>query len=151
METNKEIISDLKELLSIVNDGKEGYESAAEATNTIELQGTFLKYAAQRTAYAEELRAHIAVHGGDAENESGGVLGALHRTWIDIKQALSSKEDKAILEAVVTGEKAALDKYDEYISDYTDHADHIDLLKRQREGVLEALKEIEAELIRFAS
>lgn len=151
METNKEIISDLKELLSIVNDGKEGYESASEATDTIELQGVFLKYAAQRAAYAEELRAHIAVHGADAGNESGGVLGALHRTWIDIKQALSSKEDKAILEAVVTGEKAALDKYDEYISDYTDHADHIDLLKRQREGVLEALKEIEAELIRFTS
>lgn len=151
METNKEIISDLKELLSIVNDGKEGYESASEATDTIELQGVFLKYAAQRAAYAEELRAHIAVHGADAGNESGGVLGALHRTWIDIKQALSSKEDKAILEAVATGEKAALDKYDEYISDYTDHADHIDLLKRQREGVLEALKEIEAELIRFTS
>jgi uncharacterized protein (TIGR02284 family) len=147
METNKEIISDLKELLSIVNDGKEGYESSAEATEKIELQGVFLKYAAQRAAYAEELRAHIAIHGADAENESGGVLGALHRTWIDIKQALSSKEDAAILEAVVTGEKAAIAKYDEYISDYIDHADHIDLLKRQREGVAEALKEIEVLLI----
>jgi uncharacterized protein (TIGR02284 family) len=143
METNKEIISDLKELLSIVNDGKEGYESSSEATEKIELQGVFLKYAAQRAAYAEELRAHIATHGGDADNESGGVLGALHRTWIDIKQALSSKEDLAILEAIVTGEKAAIEKYDEYISDYTDHADHIDLLKKQRGGVLEALKEIE--------
>jgi uncharacterized protein (TIGR02284 family) len=151
METNKEIISDLKELLSIVNDGKEGYESSSEATETIELQGVFLKYAAQRAAYAEELRAHIATHGGDADNESGGVLGALHRTWIDIKQALSSKEDVAILNAIVTGEKAAIDKYDEYISDYTDHADHIELLKKQREGVLEALKEIESLLIQRKS
>lgn len=151
METNKEIISDLKELLSIVNDGKEGYESSSEATEKIELQGIFLKYAAQRAGYAAELKAHIATHGGDAENESGGVLGALHRTWIDIKQALSSKEDAAILDAIVTGEKAALDKYDEYISDYTDHADHIDLLKRQREGVLEALKEIESLLVQYKS
>ncbi len=147
METNKEIISNLKELLSIINDGKEGYESATEATDTIELQGVFLKYAAQRAGYAEELRTHIATHGADAENEDGGILGVLHRTWIDIKQALSSREDKAILEAIVTGEKAAIDKYDQYISDYTDHADHIELLKRQREGVLEALKEIEALLI----
>jgi len=143
METNKEIISDLKDLLSIVNDGKEGYESSAEATENIELQGVFLKYAAQRAAYAEELRAHIKVHGADAENESGGVLGALHRTWIDIKQALSSKEDQAILEAIVTGEKAAIEKYDTYINDYIDHADHIELLKKQRDGVLEALKEVE--------
>lgn len=151
METNNQIISDLKSLLSIINDGKEGYESASETTESIELQGVFLKYAAQRAGYAEELRAHIATHGADAENESGGILGALHRTWIDIKQALSSKEDTAILDAVVTGEKAAIDKYDTYINDYLDHADHIDLLKRQRTGVLDALKEIETLLIQRKS
>lgn len=144
METNKEIVSDLKDLLSIINDGKEGYESASETTETIELQGVFLKYAAQRAGYAADLKAHIATHGYEADNESGGVLGVLHRTWIDIKQALSSKEDLAILEAVVTGEKAAIEKYDTYIADYLDHADHIELLKRQRTGIFEALNEIES-------
>ncbi|MCD0488709.1 PA2169 family four-helix-bundle protein [Pedobacter sp. MC2016-14] len=147
MESNKEVISDLKELLSIVNDGKEGYESAAEATDKIELQGVFLKYAAQRAAYADDLKSHIATHGAEADNESGGVLGVLHRTWIDIKQALSSKEDLAILEAVVTGEKAAIEKYDKYIADYVDHADHIELLKRQRLGVVDALSEIETLIV----
>jgi len=151
MESNKEIISDLKDLLSIVNDGKEGYDSSSETTENIELKGVFLKYSAQRAAYAEELRAHIAEHGADAENESGGILGALHRTWIDIKEALSSKEDAAILEAVVTGEKAAIEKYDKYISDYVDHADHIELLKRQRAGVQDALVEIEGLLVRSTS
>jgi uncharacterized protein (TIGR02284 family) len=151
MESNKEIISDLKDLLSIVNDGKEGYESSSETTDNIELKGTFLKYSAQRAAYAEELRAHIAEHGGDADNESGGILGALHRTWIDIKEALSSKEDKAILEAIKTGENAAIEKYDKYIADYVDHSDHIDLLKRQRAGVTEALAGIESLQARSAS
>ncbi len=150
MESNKEVISDLKDLLSIVNDGKEGYESAAGVTDKIELQGVFLKYAAQRAAYADDLKRHIATHGAEAHNENGGVLGVLHRTWIDIKQALSSKEDVAILKAVITGEKAALEKYDDYISDYIDHADHLELLKRQRAGVLEALKEIEALLVRHS-
>jgi len=151
METNKEIISDLKELLSIVNDGKEGYESASEATDKIELQGVFLKYSAQRAGYAADLKAHIATHGGDAENESGGILGALHRTWIDIKQTLSSREDAAILEAILTGEKAAIEKYDKYIADYIDHADHIELLKTQRAGVLDAMKEIEGLLSQLES
>ena len=151
METNKEIISDLKELLSIVNDGKEGYESASETTDKIELKGVFLKYSAQRAGYAEELRAHIEEHGADAENESGGILGALHRTWIDLKESLSSKEDAAILEAIVTGEKAALEKYDKYITDYVDHADHIELLKRQRAGVEDALVEIEGLLVASTS
>lgn len=148
METNNEIISDLKDVLSIVNDGKEGYESASEATDSIELKGVFLKYAAQRTAYSAELKAHILTHGAEAENESGGVLGALHRTWIDIKQALSSKEDASILDAVITGENAAIEKYDKYIADYVDHADHIDLLKTQRAGIQEALIEIQGLLSR---
>lgn len=147
METNKEIIRDLEQLLSVINDGKEGYESASDATDKIELKGIFLKYSAQRAGYAEELRAHIAEHGEEAENESGGILGALHRTWIDIKEALSSKEDAAILEAIVTGEKAALNTYDRYINDYVDHADHIELLKRQRAGVEDALVEIERLLV----
>lgn len=143
METNNEIINDLKGLVNIVNDGKEGYESAAEATDSIELQGLFLKYSAQRAGYAMELKDHIATHGGDSENESGGILGALHRTWIDIKQALSSKEDVAILSAIETGEKAAIEKYDQVLEDYQSHADHIELLQRQRTGIREALKEIE--------
>ena len=143
MESNKEIISDLKGLVNIVNDGKEGYESAGETTDSIELKGLFLKYSAQRAGYAMELKEHIAQHGGDSENEDGGILGSLHRTWIDIKQALSSKEDAAILGAIETGEKAAIEKFDKCLEDYASHADHIGLLQKQRTGILEALKEIE--------
>jgi uncharacterized protein (TIGR02284 family) len=144
MESNREIINDLKNLLAIVNDGKEGYETASEATDKIELKGVFLRYAAQRALYASELKAHIATHGGNAENESGGVLGALHRTWIDIKQALSGKEDQAILDAVITGEVRALQRYNGYIADYADHADHIELLRRQRDGIEEAAHEMQS-------
>lgn len=143
MEINNEIISDLKGLVNIVNDGKEGYKSAGEATDSIELKAVFLKYSAQRSGYAVELKNHIAKHGGDSENDEGGILGVLHRTWIDIKQALSSREDAAILSAIETGEKAAIEKYDSALEDYQSHADHIELLQRHRTGILEALKEVE--------
>ncbi|MEO6686232.1 MAG: PA2169 family four-helix-bundle protein [Dyadobacter sp.] len=143
MENNKEIISDLKDLVQVINDGKEGYESAAEATDNPELKALFAKYSAQRAVYAQELKSHIATHGGESTNEEGGVLGALHRTWIDIKQALSSKEDTAILEAVETGEKAALEKYDSALENYVEHADHIELLRKQRTGIAEALAAIQ--------
>ncbi|MCF0054582.1 PA2169 family four-helix-bundle protein [Dyadobacter sp. CY356] len=139
MENDKEIVSDLKGLVNIINDGKEGYESAAETTDNPELKALFAKYAAQRAVYAQELKSHIATHGGESTNDEGGVLGALHRTWIDIKQALSSHEDEAILEAVTTGEKAALEKYDTALGDYLEHADHIDLLRKQRAGIADAL------------
>lgn len=143
MESKTEIISDLQGLVNILDDGKEGYETASEATESLELQGIFLKYSAQRAGYAQDLKDHIAKHGGNAQALTGGVLGVLHRTWIDIKQALSSKEDLAILSAVETGELAAIEKFDQCIMDYTTHADHLELLKRQRFGIAEALREIQ--------
>ncbi|WP_343534360.1 PA2169 family four-helix-bundle protein [Pedobacter sp.] len=137
------MIGDLKSLVNILNDGKEGYLSASEVVNSLELKELFLRMASQRIGYANELKSHIALHGGDSENEGGGILGILHRTWIDVKQAFSSREDEAILEAVETGEKAALEKYDEVLEDEPTHADHLSLLQKQRTGILEALKEVE--------
>ncbi|MFD2287051.1 PA2169 family four-helix-bundle protein [Pedobacter petrophilus] len=142
MENNNEIISDLKGLVSILNDGKEGYESAAETTESLDLKAIFLKYAAERKAYELELKAHLASHGGESDNSEGGILGAIHRTWIDIKEALSSKEDVAILGAIETGEKAAIEKYDALLQDTATHADHLSLLNKQRDGIQNALTEI---------
>jgi len=141
---NSEIISDLKSLVNIVNDGKEGYDTASKHIKDIALKAVFLKYSAQRAGYEMELKEHIAQHGGDSDNHSGGILGALHRTWIEIKQTLSTNENLAILGAIKTGEEEALDKYDQIISDPLTHADHISLLKTQRGGIADALREIES-------
>lgn len=143
MEENKEIIADLKGLISIINDGKEGYSSAAETTDNVELKAVFLKYVAERKLYETELKAHLASHGGQSDDEDGGILGAIHRTWIDIKEALTDKSESALLGAVVTGENAALEKYDGVIKDNQLHEDHLNLLTSQRNGIAEALKEIE--------
>lgn len=145
MESNKEVISDLNSLVTILNDGKQGYESAAETTDSLELKAVFGKYALERAAYAAELKAHIKQHGGNEDdNDNGGLLGAVHRTWIDVKQAFAGNDNKAILDAILTGEKSAIEKYDGYIADYTDHADHLALLQKQRDGIQTDLKQIEA-------
>jgi len=143
LKTKDEVISDLDELLELVNDGKEGYHTASETTDSPVLKALFSKLSGERMVFAAELKEHIAQHGGEAENESGGILGGLHRTWLSIKEALSSKEDSAIIEAITTGEKTALAKYDELIADFADHADHMELLKTQREGIQTALSEIQ--------
>ncbi len=143
MEKNKTVIADLKGLIDILNDGKEGYLSASEVVNSAELKGLFITFANERVAYSEELKNHIQLHGGYSENEDGGILGVLHRTWIDIKQALSNNEDEAILNSIETAEKVALEEYDKVLEDPETHVDHINLLQKQRTGILEALKEIE--------
>lgn len=145
MKTNDEIISDLNSLVNILNDGKKGYESAAETTDSLELKAVFEKDALERAAYAAELKAHIKVHGGNEDgNDSGGLLGAVHRGWIDIKQAFTGNDNKSILDAIETGEKTAIEKYDGFIADYTDHADHLALLQKQRNGIQQDLNQIES-------
>jgi uncharacterized protein (TIGR02284 family) len=74
MKNNESIVADLKDLLVLANDGKEGYQSAAEATDNPELKAIFSSYAGERIVYAAELEEHIATHDGLAENESGDIL-----------------------------------------------------------------------------
>lgn len=148
LKSKEEVINDLQEVLTLVNDGKEGYKSAAEATDNPELKALFLKFSGERIVYAAELKEHIATHGGTAENDNGGILGGLHRTWINLKEVLSSKEDKAILSAIPDGENKAIAKYNELIADYADHADHLKLLTEQRDGINSALQVVEQWIVK---
>lgn len=143
MKDQNEIIADLKGLVSIVNDGKEGYKEAAEKVKSIELKAMFMEFSMERSTYEDELKSHILQHGGQSSNEEGGFLGALHRTWIDIKEAISTNEDSAILNTIITGEKAAIAKYDAVLKDFETHEDHYALLMRQREGIDNTLTKIE--------
>lgn len=148
LKNKQEVISDLKELLELVNDGKEGYQTAAESTEIPELQALFSRISGERIVYASELKEHIELHGADAENNSGGILGKLHRTWLNVKQTFSSNDDKAILTAITTGERSAIEAYNKCIADYADHADHMTLLTEQRDGIESALAEIERQIVK---
>lgn len=149
MKNHDEIVSDLKGLINILNDGKVGYKDAINNVKSENLKSTFLELSNQRYAYAEALKEHLLQHGGTSDNDEGGVLGALHRLWLDVKDAFTSEDDSAILEAITTGEKAALAKYDEVLKDYADHADHYALLSSQREGIAGALSKIESLKVQY--
>ena len=138
-----ETINDIKGLIHILNDGKEGYKSAGEATNSEELKGLFQTYETERAIFAEDLKSHLTVHGAISGNEEGDGPGTLHRIWIDIRQAFSSHDDTAILAALETGEKAALNKFDAVLDNPEMHSDHLELLQKQRTGIRMALSAIE--------
>ncbi|OKS89685.1 PA2169 family four-helix-bundle protein [Mucilaginibacter polytrichastri] len=44
LKSKAEVIDYIKGLLSVINDGKEGYQSAAEATENTELKALFSKF-----------------------------------------------------------------------------------------------------------
>jgi hypothetical protein len=122
MEHHNGIVSDLKELINILSNGKEGYKSAIEITKDQELKALLLKLAVQQELYAEELKAHLEQHYVESDHESDGVLGALRRIWIDIRQV--KKREAAI-------------------GDASFYANPVELLQKQVTGLQKALSQIQ--------
>jgi len=110
-ETTKEAVSTLNGLISILEDGKLGYTNAAEHVENHAIKAEFLDYARERALFIVELQDEINRLGKSTDTSGGGPLGALHRTWIDIKSSFTGGDTEAIINACVTGEEAAIEKY----------------------------------------
>lgn len=110
-ETTKEAVSTLNGLISILEDGKLGYTNAAEHVENPAIKTEFLDYARERALFIVELQDEINKLGKSTDTSGGGPLGALHRTWIDIKSSFTGGDTEAIINACITGEEAAIEKY----------------------------------------
>jgi uncharacterized protein (TIGR02284 family) len=108
----KEVRGVLNDLIETCKDGEQGFRTAAEKAKESSLKTLFAKYAAQRAGYAQELQSLVTQMGGDPAT-SGHVAGTLHRGWINLKEALSKNEDKAIIDECEAGEDAAVKNYRE--------------------------------------
>ena len=80
-DSNKKLIDDLNHLVTICNDGKYGYETAAEDADSAALRAMFSGYSAERAEFTQQLKEEIRKFGGDPDH-GGGPLGAIHRAWI---------------------------------------------------------------------
>ncbi len=144
METrNEELIEGLKHLLHIANDGKEGYKTAADDADAAELKALFTTYSIQRSEFEMELKSCILQLGADSDNSSGGPLGAIHRVWMDIKTAVTGNDNHAILDACITGEKAAIEAYDKVLLDTSLPQEMRETLTSQRSSISECLTNVQ--------
>jgi uncharacterized protein (TIGR02284 family) len=110
-ETTKETVSTLDGLISILEDGKLGYINAGEHVEDANIKGAFLQYARERALFIVELQDEINKLGKSTDTAGGGALGAIHRAWIDIKSTFTSRDTESIINACITGEEAAIEKY----------------------------------------
>jgi uncharacterized protein (TIGR02284 family) len=104
-------ISVLNNLIETCKDGEKGFKEAAEGLKSADLKARFLDYSRQRTTMASELQSLVRKLGGDPE-KSGSMSGAIHRGWIDIKAAVSGRDDNAILAEAERGEDVATSAYE---------------------------------------
>jgi len=107
---NDSVISTLNGLIETCKDGQEGFKEAAEGVERSDLKSLFYEFAQQRAQFAGELQTLVKSLGGDPES-AGSIAGSLHRGWINIKSAVTGRDEEAILNECERGEDAAKDAY----------------------------------------
>ena len=115
MTDTSDIRSTLNDLIQTLKDGEEGFRTSAESVKNVSIQAQFQAFAGQRARFASELQSEVARIGGKPET-SGSASGALHRGWIELKSAITGKDDHAILAEAEKGEDAAVKNYREALS-----------------------------------
>lgn len=108
--TTNDLADVLNSLIETCKDGHAGFHSAAEDVKNPDLKALFTTLAAQRQDFTGQLQALVRSLGGDTE-KTGSLVGALHRGWIDLKAAVSSGDEHAILAECERGEDSAVAAY----------------------------------------
>jgi uncharacterized protein (TIGR02284 family) len=128
------IYSILNELVETSKDGEKGFRTAAEDTKNAELQAVFMRRAQDCATGAADLQQLVVRLGGDAE-KGGSVAGAVHRGWVNVKSAVSSRDDLAILEECERGEDVAKAKYRKALEETLPEEIRV-VVQRQYDGVV---------------
>ncbi len=130
-----DVIDTLNDLIETCKDGEAGFKECAEDVKRADLKSVFLEGARSCADGARELQTEVQRLGGKPER-SGSLAGSAHRRWVDIKTALTGKDDKAALSECERGEDVAKASYKKAL-DKDLPADVRAIVQRQYQGVLQ--------------
>ena len=142
MLDNKQTVSVLNDLIETCKDGEEGFRTCAEDIRRPELKTLFTTRARQCAEAATELQQLVRQLGGDPETDTS-VGGDLHRRWVDLKSAITGKDDESILNECERGEDVAKRNYQKALEKDLP-ASVKTVVQRQYEGVLRNHDEVRA-------
>ncbi len=117
MTQQKAAISTINNLIETLKDGEKGFKEAAGAVKDPQLKSLFHEYSQQRHRFVTELQSQAQSLGEFKPEKSSSTAGAMHRAWINLKSAVTSGEDKAILSECERGEDSAVYEYNEAMQD----------------------------------
>ena len=108
---NQDQISTLNTLIATLIDSVTGYEDAASNIEAGRFQQMFRERASERTRAVEELRAEVRRLGGNPE-DGGSFLGKTHQRFLDLKAAVTGRDEQAIVNEVERGEDYLKEKFE---------------------------------------
>lgn len=108
-------ISTLNSLIATTIDSVDGYRAAAEDSDG-RFAGLFTDCAAERERACRSLQAEVSRLGGDPEDD-GTVLAAAHRAFMGLKDAVTGRDEQAIVNEVERGEDHIKEKFESALND----------------------------------
>lgn len=114
-DTNHDIRT-LNSLIATTVDSVDGYRSSAEAVDNPRYAEMFTSRAAERSSVAEQLRAEVRRLGGNPEDDGTALAGG-HRAFLNLKAAVTGRDDQGIVNEVERGEDHIKSKFEEALAD----------------------------------
>jgi uncharacterized protein (TIGR02284 family) len=118
MTDRQDEISTLNTLVATLIDSITGYEDAASNAEGSRFQKLFRERAGERQRVVEDLRAEVRRLGGEPE-DGGSFMGKTHQRFVDLKAAITGRDDKAIINEVERGEDYLKEKFETALSSDT--------------------------------
>lgn len=113
---DQEDIAVLNSLIKTTLDSCKGFRDAAEDAENTQYAAVFIEFAEERGRVASQLQAEVRRLGGNPEDDSS-FLAAAHRTFMNLREAFTGRDDKAIIEEVERGEDYIKAKFEEELRD----------------------------------
>lgn len=105
-------ISTLNSLITTTIDSANGFERAAEDSDSGRFTDFFREFGQERRAVVVRLQDQVRAFGGEP-NDDGSLTADLHRRWLDLRAAIAGDGgDKAVIEEVERGEDHIKSKYE---------------------------------------
>jgi uncharacterized protein (TIGR02284 family) len=109
-------ISVLNGLIATTIDSIDGYSEAAADSESERFGALFASRAFERREVANRLQAEVSNLGGNPEDD-GTVLASAHRAFLKLKAAVTSRDEKAIVNEVEAGEDHIKAKFERALAD----------------------------------
>jgi len=139
---NNDVVDTLNGLIETSRDGENGFRQCAEHVQGEDLRMLMTQRADECARAVEELAVLVRNYGGTPE-DTGSATGAMHRGWVAVKDALSGRDNQALLDECERGEDAAKSAYRDALEQPLP-SDAQQVVSRQFQGVLRNHDQIKA-------
>jgi len=106
----------LNTLTATLIDSVTGYRDAAENSENSRFQQIFRERADERSQCVEELRSEVRRLGGNPEDD-GSFMGKTHQRFLDLKAAVTGRDEQAVINEVERGEDYLKEKFETALND----------------------------------